>query len=107
MSDKGLSWLDDVEIEDLLTGDLKLVHEWCGMDILKKLWEHFPSMNIYVTTKPLDKAKRRYVRKHFNGHNLKDLCSKLEVSERFVYDVLEERNQLKKQPSLFSDPSES
>jgi Mor family transcriptional regulator len=102
MPDKNLSWLDDVEIGDELYGDLKLVHEWCGREVLKKLWEHFPSMSIYVTTKPLDRLKRQYVKKHWNGRNLKELCSRLEVSERFIYDTLEERNQLVNQQSLFS-----
>jgi hypothetical protein len=101
MPDKDLSWLNDLEIEDELYGDLKLVYEWCGKDVLQKLWEHFPSMSIYVTTKPLDKLKRRYIRKHWNGTNLKQLCSSLGVSERFVYDVLEERNQLPDQQYLF------
>jgi len=92
MSDKDLSWIRSIEIEDLLDKDVKLVHEWCGTDVLIVLWEKFSSMSIYVSTKPLDRIKKRYVRKHWNGHNLKELCALLDVSERFVYEVLEEKS---------------
>ena len=91
MTDRDLSWIKDVDIADLLDKDVKLVHEWCGIDVLISLWERFSSMNIYVSTKPLDKIKRRYIKKHWTGRNLKELCSLLGVSERFVYEVLEEK----------------
>jgi len=101
MAERNLSWLDDIEIEDLLTGDLQLVHMYCGKEVLKKLWQAVPSIAIYVSTKPLDRAKKHYIKKHFNGHNVKELCLLLDVSERFVYNTLEERNELQKQSSLF------
>jgi len=104
MSDRSLAWVRDIEIEDLLDKDAKLVHEWCGLDVLMKLWEHFPSMNIYVSTTPLNKIKKRYVKKHFNGHNVKELCKLLDVSERFVYEVLEEKGIVHKgQEGLFDN----
>jgi hypothetical protein len=85
-----LDWVRDVGIEDLLFGDLQLIHEWCGLDVLLCLLTHFPRMNLYISTKPLTEAKKRYIRQHFNGRNLKELCSLLDVSERFVYEVMGE-----------------
>lgn len=91
MPDKSLEWIKEVDFEDLLDKDAKLIHEWCGTEVLIALWQHFASMSIYVSTKPLDRIKKRYIKKHCNGSNIKELCSKLNVSERFIYDVLEER----------------
>lgn len=91
MPDKSLAWVKEIEIEDLLDKDMKLVHDHCGVDMAIALWENFSSMSIYVSTKPLAKIKKRYVKKFCNGHNIKDLCRLLDVSERFVYEVLEEK----------------
>lgn len=105
MPEKDLDWLNDIDVEDLLNTDdakdLRLVYLYLGKNFVKRLWETLPSIHIYVSTKPLEKAKRRYVKQHFNGHNVKELCLLLDVSERFVYNVLEERNQLVNQEPLF------
>jgi Mor family transcriptional regulator len=91
MPDKSLDWIRDVAFEDLLDKDVKLIHEWCGRDVLIALWENFSSMNLYISTKPLDRIRKRYIRKYFTGGNVKELCARLNVSERFVYEVLEEK----------------
>ncbi len=99
---KGLSWIKDVDgIEDLLDKDVRLIQEYCGIDVLITLWEHLPSMNIYLSTKALDRIKKRYIRKHFSGNNVKELCVLLNCSERFVYDTLEEKNIFPGQTGLF------
>jgi hypothetical protein len=85
-------WLKDVGIADLLSGDMKLVFECCGIDTLITLYEHFASMEIYVSGKPLDRIKRRYIETFFTGNNVKELCVILGASQRFIYDVLEEQN---------------
>ncbi len=101
MPNKDLSWIDDMEIGDVLDKDLQLVHMYLGKDFVKRLWENLPSMNIYVSTKPLDKLKKRYIKEHFTGDNIKELCVLLDVSESFVYKFLEEQNQTPKQTPLF------
>ena len=85
-----LAWVDDVEIDDLLTGDMRLIQEWCGREVLLALFEHFPSMTLYISTKPLTEAKKRYIKKHYDGKNVKELCSVLGVSERFVYESMKD-----------------
>ncbi len=89
MPEENLSWLADVEIEDLLDGDLKLIHDYCGKDVLISLWEHLPSISIYLSTKPLEEAKRRYIREHFKGADPKRLAVLLKVSESFIYKAIE------------------
>ena len=102
MPDRTLDWVRDVEIEDLLDKDVKLVYDHCGLDILIKLWEEFPSMPIYMSTSPLNQIKERYIKKYCNGHNIKELCRLLDVSERFVYKVLEKKGVINKgQEGLF------
>jgi hypothetical protein len=94
MPDRTLDWVRDVEIEDLLDKDVKLVYDHCGLDILIKLWEEFPSMPIYMSTSPLNQIKERYI--------IKELCRLLDVSERFVYKVLEKKGVIHKgQEGLF------
>jgi Mor family transcriptional regulator len=101
VADKNLSWLDGLEIEDVLEKDLQLVHMYLGKEVVRKLWESLPSMNIYVSTKPLDKLKKRYIKANFNGSNIKDLCLLLDVSESFVYKTIEEQHPHPKQDPLF------
>lgn len=104
MADKSLSWLREIEIEDLLDKDVKLIHDHCGMDVLIAMLVNFPSMGLYISTRPLTEAKKRYIKKYHNGANTKDLCRLLDVSERFVYDVLENGNSLPGQDPLFQFP---
>jgi len=85
-----LEWLNEIDIEDLLTNDSRLIYEHCGLDVLMKLWECLPGLNLYISTKPLVEAKRKYIRKFYNGANVKQLALKLDVSERFVYESLQQ-----------------
>ncbi len=83
-----LDWLKDVEIKDLLEKDTRLIADYCGMDVLISLWEQLPSLSLFISTKPLTEAKKRFIRMHYDGANVKLLAAKLGVSERFVYEVV-------------------
>lgn len=82
-----LDWLNEVEFEDLLDKDCALIHDLCGPDVLKSLWQHLPSLPLFVSTKPLNEARRRYIRKYWRG-DTKILAVKLGVSERFVQEAI-------------------
>ncbi len=92
--------MDDIDIVPYLEGDMAIVHNACGIETLKKLLEGVPSMTIYVSTKPINEAKRIYVQRNFNGTNAKELARFLEVSDKFVQDALN-RPMAKEQPRLF------
>jgi len=97
-----LDWVKNIKIDDILENDIKLIYEFCGLEVLLCLWENFPKMNLYISTKPLLEAKKRYIRQHFNGKNIKELCRLLDVSERFVYETLEQKDIThEKQEQLF------
>ncbi len=87
--DEKLGWLNQIEIEDLLSGDAQLVYQYCGKEVLKSLLENLPSMSLYISMKPLDEAKRRYIRQYIDGSNVKRLCVLLDVSESFIYKTIE------------------
>jgi len=89
--DRSLEWVKDIRIDDLLENDIKLVYEFCGIEMLLCLWNNFPKMTLYISTKPLTEAKKRYIKQHFDGKNIKELCRLLDVGERFVYEALEQK----------------
>jgi hypothetical protein len=94
VSGKSLTWIKKIEVEDLLDKDAKLVFEFCGLDVFIALWENFLGISLHVTGKPLDRLRRRYIKKYFNGGNVKELCLLLGCSERFFYDTLEQQTNL-------------
>lgn len=106
---KKLDWLDEIEFESMLTGDMKLIVERCGMDVLKSLLIGVPKIHVYMSEKPLVEAQKKYIDKHYRQGNAKEIAAKLGVSERFVYQthrqILNERRKRKKEkvesPKLF------
>lgn len=91
-----LDWMKDTEIEDLLDGDARLIYRKCGREVLIKLWEAMPSVFIYLSTKPVNKARRRYIEQHFTGDNVRELALKLDVSAQFVYSAVQKSEGKKK-----------
>lgn len=88
--------LEEEDLKDLLSGDAALIYEHCGMEVLLALWEKLSGITLYLSEKNLYEIKRRYIRKHYckddPARNAKALAAKLNVSERFVYEVLMEKN---------------
>lgn len=87
----GLEWLKDIKIADLLDNDTALIYEACGESVLFMLWEKLPNMPLYISERPLNDAKRRWIRKKFSeahkkGEQLdvKRTARILDVSTRFV-----------------------
>ena len=97
-----MKWLEEFTEEEIskeLTNDTALVFQYCGFSVLRALWSELPSMNIFVSTKPLTELKKRYIKKHWNK-NAKELAALLNVSERFVYDIVQDREIEDKQGKL-------
>lgn len=107
-----LEWLDEIDFEDILTGDMKLIRDRCGMDVLKKLLAEVPKIHVYMSEKPLVEAQKRYIEKFYKQGNAKEIATTLGVSEMFVHKTNKElrrkrrgqKNQSKqKDESLFQD----
>lgn len=82
---KNLDWLDEIDLDDILTGDMKIIRDRCGMDVLKSLLANIPKINIYLSEKPLVQAQKRYIEKHYHSMPTKQIAVRLGVSERFVF----------------------
>lgn len=104
-----LDWLEEIEYRDLLTGDMKLIDERCGPEVLKALMEKVPKIHVYMSEKPIVEAQKRYIAKHYKQGNAKEIAAKLGVSERFVYKTHREVLRLrrgegeKKEENLFQE----
>ena len=74
---------------------MRMVYEDCGIETAILLWRKLSSVTIYVSERPLNELRRRYVRQNFNPDDpencAKVLAVKLGVSEKFVYEALEEK----------------
>lgn len=104
-----LNWLNDVPDNDVLSvidGDALYIAEKCGIDTLFKLWRGGAlKQTLRISEKELIAVKKLYIRRQFDGRNVKDLSRLLEVSEKFVYDTLNEKRPAKdlRQISMFED----
>ena len=87
-----MEWIEEIEIEDLAEGDSRLVLEYCGEEILKRLLVHFSGMNIYISKRLLIEAKKRFIKRH-RDISPKRLALLLDTSEGFIRKVLNDRDQ--------------
>ncbi len=89
-------FLQDLTIEDLPGKDMKMVAEYCGIDIAVKLIEEMPSMAIYIPKSSVNQLAKDYIRKNYNGSNVKKLAAKTGYSEKQVYRILHEMQKANK-----------
>lgn len=89
-------FLRELTIEDLPGKDMKMVAEYCGMDIAVKLIEEMPSMAIYIPKSSVNQLAQDYIRKNYNGSNVKKLAVKTGYSEKQVYRILHEGKKVNK-----------
>jgi len=95
-----MDWLKDFTSEELakfLDGDTQIIFDSCGIDVLASIWAgNLMGMSLHISTKPLFALKKAYIRKHYNGHNIKDLAIKLRMSERTVFRYAQNLEKVKK-----------
>ncbi|MBF0569108.1 MAG: hypothetical protein HQK95_09640 [Nitrospirae bacterium] len=98
-----MDWLNEIEYEDLLFGDVKLIFDFCGLEVLKSLWENLSGMTLYLSERSLNDMKKRYIlkKKREHGFNVKQIALKLGVTEGFVYGVLRSDDRDERQGKLF------
>ncbi|MBL1212447.1 MAG: hypothetical protein HND52_03695 [Ignavibacteriae bacterium] len=83
-----LKWLRDLD-ENLLEEEHKEICSLIGIDNFIKIYEKFNRVSIYLSTKSLSRLKKIYIHQH-SHLPVKKLARKLEASERFVYQVLDD-----------------
>ncbi|MBF0556842.1 MAG: hypothetical protein HQK96_20195 [Nitrospirae bacterium] len=89
-----MDWLNDIEYEDLLDKDARIIFDCCGPQVLISLWENLSGMTLYLSGRNLTEMKKRYILKMKNTpeFNVKAIAVKLKVTESFVYAILRDEN---------------
>jgi len=89
-----MEWIREIEFQDLLEKDAELIYQHCGIETLMSLWQNLSGVTLYLSEKNLFEMKKRYIRKYYckddPAYNAKALAVKLKVSERFVYETLQQ-----------------
>ena len=115
-----LGWIQDMkrrEVDEVLTGgssrksedpSMKLIYKNCGLDTVIILWENLPNLQLYISEKPLNELRRRYVRQNFDPEKslacVKELAVLLGVSEKFIYEALaEDAKEDPRQTKMFAE----
>jgi Mor family transcriptional regulator len=85
-------WIQELEWQKLLPGEMKEVAEIIGIENTLKLMEKFGKTHVYFTEKPLLEMKRLYIGLHLNDEDVRaqDLARMLNMSERYVFNVIAE-----------------
>jgi len=83
-----MQWAEQIDIEDLLEGDARLVYEHCGEDVLLALLDAFAGKSMYLRAEIVTEMQKRYIREHAGRLTAKELAVRLGVSKEFVYDTL-------------------
>lgn len=86
------NWLEEIKIEDLLEHYQQMAAV-IGIEATLKLAAYYNKQGFYFTG--LDDLVRRkkedYIHKHFNGANHKELARATGYSERWVYEIIEQK----------------
>jgi len=96
-----MHWARHIDIEDLLEGDLQLIYEHCGEDVLLTLLDKLKGMHLYLNAEPVSKMKKRFIRERIGEMSAKELAALLNVSQEFVYETLREERDAPEAAPLF------
>ena len=76
-----------LEVEDLTT-DLQLLHDVCGMDVLKKLIRNLNGLNFYIPkVTHMESVVLKYAKEH-STKPLKIIAKELGISEPHLKNIL-------------------
>ena len=88
-------YMDGLTIDDLPNEGLQYLAQVAGMETAKKVLTHCAGMRFDIPIRPCRKAAKRYIEIHYNGNNARQLARTLGMSERFVYQVLSEKSEIR------------
>jgi Mor family transcriptional regulator len=93
------AWMKEIAIEDMPNNDLRLVAESCGIEVAVSLMENMSGIAIYVPKLGDKLLKKRYIIRHYNGHNAKELALLLGMAEKFIFDTIAQHKGNPKNPN--------
>lgn len=96
-------WMTDIRPDDLQNQTLQELVELIGMDGMLRLVESYSGMVIYVPKldSVIKMVRDRHIREEFDGTNSRKLALRYDVSESWVYRVVNEK-QLHGQINMFN-----
>lgn len=97
-----MDWARQIDFEDLLEGDARLVYEHCGEDVLLALLQAFAGKSMYLRGEIVTAIQKRYIRERAGELTVKELALRLDVSTQFVYDTIQDEQEEKEPPNLFT-----
>lgn len=98
-----LPWAKQIDYEDLLEQDARLLYEHCGEAVLLAVLEKFRGNTLYLNAKVLRAMQKRFIREKAGAMTVKELAMTLDVSAEFVYSVLrsDDEDEQHPEPDLF------
>lgn len=84
-------WFSKVDYKQHLTGDMKDIADLIGIENLLKLINRFNKTPIYFSDKCLLELKKEYIRQQRGKMEPRIIARLLDVSERYIYNVYEEK----------------
>lgn len=97
--------LKALTIDDMPNADMRLVAEFCGVDIAIKLLEELPGIGINVPTNGFKKVLEKYACEHNDGtgDTVKRIALIFNVSERHIYKLCAKKEETTTQEELFKE----
>ena len=87
-----LDWMKEVDWEEGLTEDLRMVLSACGEDAVFALLDRLLGHRLYVSSAPIRNAQRKYVQKFAGQKSARSLALQIGAPVSFVQRVLSEEN---------------
>jgi len=87
-----MEWTKEIDYTKHLTGDQRDIAELIGIQNLLKLIDRFNKTPVYFSDKCLLSMKREYILENVGGASPKQLARMLDLSERYVYEIINERH---------------
>ena len=84
----------NITIDDMPNADMKLVAETCGVETAVKLLTELPGIQINIPKAGVRRVTWAYVRKNYNGKNIKKLALEVGLSENWLYQILKKDKSL-------------
>lgn len=78
-------------IGDLTNENWALLAELCGVDVVLSLFENAAGAAFYVPKNGLKNTFKKFVVKHYNGHNARRLALLLRITQSALYSILNEK----------------
>lgn len=91
-----MNWMEDININEVkdIDSNSKLIIKELGIGTLIKLTEMFGKSSIYFSEKIIYRMKRQYVIQHREQMTVKEMSRKIGVSEKFIYNVINDIKQV-------------